>query len=91
MSVKLDYNVNSLALLNRKAMNDVRIYEWIACSRFLIPSLTVHECAKSWLHFHHIKETDISIDKIVKTYNRMQADLFEEQKTVNQFPAGTKI
>ncbi len=88
---KNQYLADNLCLLNRVAMIDVRIYEWIACAKHHIPSLSVMDCAKSFQSYHKVSESEISINKIVKTFNRMQKELFEEQKTVNQMPLGKKI
>lgn len=86
-----EYLADNLCLLNRTVMIDVRIYEWISCARHHIPSLSVIECAKSFQKFHKVSEAEISLDKIVRTFSRMQKEIFEEMKTVNQFKEGKKI
>lgn len=88
---KNQYLADNLCLLNRVHMVDVRIYEWIACAKHHIPSLSVMDCAKSFQAFHGVSESELSINKIIKTYNRMQKEIFEEMKTVNQFKQGKKI
>lgn len=88
---KNQYLADNLCLLNRVAMIDVRIYEWIACAKHHIPSLSVMDCAKSFQVFHKVSESEISLNKIIKTYNRMQKEIFDEQKIVNQFKPGKKI
>lgn len=88
---KNQYLADNLCLLNRVAMIDARIYEWIACAKHHIPSLTVMDCAKSFQVFHDVSESELSINKIIKTYNRMQKEIFEEMKTVNQLKPNKKI
>lgn len=88
---KNQYFADNLCLLNRVSMLDARIYEWIACAKHHIPSLSVMDCAKSFQTFHGVSESEISLNKIIKTYNRMQKDIFDEQKTVNQLKQGKKI
>lgn len=71
-----------LNILTKKYVADIMIYEWIACSKFLIPSLSVRECCISFLEFHGSNgvSLEISLDKMVKTYNRINAELQEKNK-----------
>ena len=78
---RTDFIENNFSVLYRKTILDITIYDWISCAKYHIPSLSVPECAKSFLSFNNIDEGELSIDKIVKTYFRIQKELFDEQKT----------
>lgn len=88
---KQPYMINNLYLLQRKSMIDVRIYEWVCCSQHLIPSLTIAECANSFLVFHHVSPDEMTIEKIVKTYIRLKKELAEEMEVVNNMTDNRKI
>lgn len=83
MPKETEYMETNFDVLHRKHCLDRSIYEWITCARFHIPSLSVPECAISFLAFHKIDEGQLSISKIKTTYFRIQKELFEDLKTKN--------
>lgn len=60
---------------------DTMIYTWINAQRFLIPSLSVENCALSFLMYHQIEEEELSLDKVKLTYYRIQKSIINERKT----------
>jgi hypothetical protein len=80
MSKQSEFLVNNFSVLQRKTLLDVRIWEWITASKHLIPSLSVNDCAKSFLTFYKIDEGELSVYKISQTFFRIQKELFDEQK-----------
>lgn len=78
-----EYMDVNFEVLHRKSCLDRSIYDWITCARFHIPSLSVNDCAKSYLAFNKIDEGELSLSKITSTFNRIQKELFEELKTKN--------
>lgn len=84
MGAKNSFLENNVSVIYRKSILDVMIYTFIAAQRFTVSSITIEESANSFLVFHQISKNELSIDKIVKTFSRMQKEIFDEQKTVNQ-------
>ena len=76
-----DYMTNNFNVLHRKSCLDRSIFDWITSARYHIPSLSVVDCAKSFLAFHRIDEGELSLDKIRTTYNRIQKEIYDELKT----------
>lgn len=84
MGAKNSFLENNVSVIYRKSILDVMIYTFISTQRFTIPTISIEESAKSFLAYHKIQEGDLSLDKITKTYSRIQKELFDEQKTGNQ-------
>lgn len=80
MGAKNDFLTNNFCVLHRKSCLDRSIYDWITSARYHIPSLSVRECALSFLTYNKIDEAELSLDKIQTTFNRIQKELFEELK-----------
>ncbi len=75
------YLENNFSVIQRKNNLDLSIWFWILSARHHIPSLSVEDCAKSYLIAHKIDEGELSINKIKSTFFRIQKELFDEQKT----------
>ncbi len=81
MGAKNSFLENNVSVIYRKSILDVMIFTFISAQRFTIASISIEESAKSFLMYHKIEEEELSIDKIKKTYTRIQKELFDEQKT----------
>jgi len=81
MPKETDFMNINFCVLHRKSCLDRSIYDWITSARYHIPSLSVADCAKSFLTYHKIDEGELSIYKIAQTFNRIQKELFEELKS----------
>jgi hypothetical protein len=81
MAKENDYMKINFDVLHRKSCLDRSIYDWITSARYHIPSLSIIDCAKSFLAYHKIDEGELSIEKIKKTFIRIQSEIFEDSKT----------
>ncbi len=81
MGHKNQYMENNFTVIQRKNCLDLSIWFWIHSARYHLPSLSVADCAKSYLTANKIDEGELSIHKISQTFNRIQKELFDEQKT----------
>lgn len=78
---KNKYLHQHLTIVQRAVNLDLQIYTWMTCSRHFIPSLSLNEAALSFQKFNNVEESEISLYKIIKTYTRMQKEMYEEQKS----------
>lgn len=83
MGTKNSYLHNSFAVIHRKSILDVQIFTWISCLKTTIPTLSLDDCAKSFLKHGNIDEGELTIEKIKKTFIRIQKESFDEQKTTD--------
>lgn len=81
MPKETDFIANNFCVLHRKSCLDRSIWDWITSARYHIPSLSVRDCAISFLTYNKIDEAELSLDKIQTTFNRIQKEIFEELKT----------
>lgn len=81
MGHKNNYLDKEVPALYRKQALDIMIYTFIDAQRMLIPSLSVMDCAKSFLNRYKIDEGDLSLHKIETTYYRTQKEIYADQKT----------
>lgn len=72
---------NNFCVLHRKNCLDRSIFDWISSAKHHVPSLSVADCAKSFLTYNKIDEGELSLFKITTTYNRIQKEIFNDQKT----------
>jgi hypothetical protein len=83
MGQKNQYLDKHIPALYRKTALDIMIFTFIDAQRFTIPGISIENSALSFLKRYDIDEGDLSIEKIRKTYTRIQKELFEDQKTNN--------
>lgn len=81
MGQKNTYLGKFIPALYRKQILDVMIYTFIDAQRFTIPGISVENSALSFMKHYEIDEDDLTIDKIVKTFSRIQKELIDERKT----------
>lgn len=81
MAKATGFKEKNLAPLERHVITDVKIFMWITSARYHIPSLSIMDCAKSFLAHEKIDEGDLNIEKIKKTFIRIQSEIFEDSKT----------
>lgn len=77
------YLNETVPLLYRKQILDVMIYTFIDAQRFSLPSISVEESAISFLRHYKIEEEQLSVEKVTRTFWRIQKELIDEQKTKN--------
>ena len=75
------YLQNHVPTLYRKSILDVMIFTFIDAQRFTVPTISITESAKAFMLRYQIDEGEMSLEKVVKTFTRLQKELFDEQKT----------
>jgi hypothetical protein len=75
------YADNSYNILYTKSTDVLRLYESISTAKHLIPSLSIKDCCINFLKKEKIDEEDWPVESMIKSYQRLQNELIEEQKT----------
>ncbi|OPZ87927.1 MAG: hypothetical protein BWY74_03279 [Firmicutes bacterium ADurb.Bin419] len=78
------YLENNFTAIQRASILEVQIFSWIAGQKFMVPSISVDESAKSFLSYNNIDEGELSIANMRQIYYRLLNKIIDEQKTDKQ-------
>lgn len=63
---------------------DSVLFGWITGQRRLLPSVSVRQSIDMFLAHHGLTYDDLSMEDCERTYNRMNNEFFDAQKTTSQ-------
>ncbi len=65
----------------KRKQEDIMMFSHVRCLISNLPTVSVEKAILNFLHSYNIAEDSSTLDTIRSTYNRMQSEYFEAQKT----------